>query len=130
MNKCKYCGNEIVKRNKFCDNQCQRNYENDKLIQSWLNGKNYTRKGGNSVPIWIRNYLIDEADNKCTKCGWNEINPFTNKVPLEIDHIDGDADNNLKENLRVLCPNCHSLTSTFKNIGNRKSSRNNRNNFK
>lgn len=128
MKKCKHCGNDIVNRNKFCNNQCQRNYENEILILNWLNGINYTRKGGNSVPIWIRNYLIEEANNKCTKCGWNEINPFTNKIPLEIDHIDGDSDNNLKENLRVLCPNCHSLTSTFKNIGNRKSSRINRNN--
>lgn len=49
-------------------------------------------------------------------CGWGKINKFTNKVPLEVDHIDGDFRNNKIENLRLLCPNCHSLTSTFKNL--------------
>ena len=53
-------------------------------------------------------------DNKCSSCGWNQINPFTNKIPLEIDHIDGNCENTKPENLRVLCPNCHSLTSTFR----------------
>jgi hypothetical protein len=35
-------------------------------------------------------------------------------IPLELDHIDGDAGNNNYDNLRVLCPNCHALTPTFK----------------
>ena len=48
------------------------------------------------------------------------------QIGEKIDHIDGDAYNNLKENLRVLCPNCHSLTKTFKNVGSRKSTRVNR----
>jgi len=96
-------------------------------LNEWLNGKNFIRKGGKSVPEWIRSYILEEANHKCSKCGWNEINPYTNTLPLEIDHIDGDAYNNLKENLRVLCPNCHSLTKTYKNSGNRKSSRRYRN---
>ncbi len=35
------------------------------------------------------------------------------KWDLEIDHIDGNSDNNSEENLRLVCPNCHSLTSTY-----------------
>jgi hypothetical protein len=40
-------------------------------------------------------------------------------IPLELDHIDGDHDNNLLINLRIICPNCHAQTDTYcgKNIG-------------
>jgi Zn finger protein HypA/HybF involved in hydrogenase expression len=127
MKECKNCGNKIPNRNVFCDNNCQQQYQNKTQIESWLNGENVIRKGGTSIPQWMRLYLLEEANHKCTKCGWNEINPYTNKSPLDIDHIDGDAYNNQKENLRVLCPNCHSLEKTFKNTGRRKSTRNYRN---
>ena len=39
------------------------------------------------------------------------------KLSLQLDHIDGDSDNNKLHNLRLLCPNCHSQTSTFGNAG-------------
>ena len=54
------------------------------------------------------------CSNKCCKCGWHEINPYTNTIPLEIDHIDGNAENNSEDNLQLICPNCHSLTSTYR----------------
>ena len=127
MKECKHCRNEIPNRNVFCDNNCQQQYQNKTQIESWLNGENVTRKGGTSIPQWMRNYLLNQSNHKCTKCGWGEINPYTSKSPLDIDHIDGDAYNNLKNNLRVMCPNCHSLEKTFKNVGNRKSTRNYRN---
>jgi hypothetical protein len=42
-------------------------------------------------------------------------------MPLELDHIDGDRTNNLLENIRLLCPNCHASTPTYRgrNIGRR-----------
>ena len=42
--------------------------------------------------------------------------------PKNVDHIDGDAKNNKPDNLRILCPNCHAMTSTFGNR-NKNSSR-------
>lgn len=45
--------------------------------------------------------------------GWGEVNPYTNLVPLQIHHVDGNSTNNKEENLEVLCPNCHSLTENF-----------------
>ena len=55
---------------------------------------------------------------RCSLCGmgatWER-----KKLVLEIDHIDGDPMNNLKENLRFLCPNCHSQTKTYKNKNRR-----------
>ena len=47
------------------------------------------------------------------KCGWSERNPITKKVPIQMEHIDGNSENNSIENLELLCPNCHSLTPTF-----------------
>jgi hypothetical protein len=123
MKKCKNCENNISNRNVFCNNKCQQNYQNNQKIKIWLNGENFIRNDGLLIPSWIRNYLFQESNNKCIQCGWGQMNVFTKKIPLEVDHIDGDSKNNIRENLRLLCPNCHSLTETYKNNGNRKSSR-------
>lgn len=57
----------------------------------------------------FKNNLLD---NKCYKCGrdpaWQEKN-----LVLQLDHIDGVHNNNSITNLRMLCPNCHSQTSTY-----------------
>ena len=52
---------------------------------------------------------------KCEICGWGEKNIYTGNVPLEIHHKDGNYLNNIESNLQVLCPNCHSLTNSYKN---------------
>jgi len=57
-------------------------------------------------------YLLDKF-GACVMCGWAERNPVTGKIPLHIDHIDGDWRNNRPENLRVLCPNHHALTANY-----------------
>jgi len=50
---------------------------------------------------------------RCEKCGWAEKSP-DGRIPLELDHINGDSRDNQLENLRILCPNCHSLESTHR----------------
>lgn len=68
----------------------------------------------------IRRYLFDKYNNQCSECGWSKANIATGKIPLEIHHKDGDYTNNQEDNLTLLCPNCHSLTPTYKaaNMGN------------
>jgi Zn finger protein HypA/HybF involved in hydrogenase expression len=64
----------------------------------------------------LRRYLFEKYKEKCSLCGWNKRHSITGTVPLEIDHIDGNAENNSEENLRVICPNCHALTPHFRNL--------------
>ena len=50
---------------------------------------------------------------KCELCGWSK-KAEDGRIPVELDHINGDHRDNRLENLRVLCPNCHSLQSTHR----------------
>ena len=99
---------------KYCSNKCQFDYQYKKYIEQWLNGKVNGVRAGGLVSRYIKKYLREINGNKCQACGWSEINKFSNTVPLEADHIDGNYKNNKIDNLRLLCPNCHSLTPTYK----------------
>jgi 5-methylcytosine-specific restriction endonuclease McrA len=57
--------------------------------------------------------MIKKYGAKCMECGWDKINPKSNKSTIQLEHIDGNSENNIPTNLKLLCPNCHSLTPTF-----------------
>lgn len=57
--------------------------------------------------------------HQCESCGITEW--LGNKAPIELDHINGDRMDNRLENLRVVCPNCHAQTPTYRGK-NKKSS--------
>ena len=117
---CLYCGKSLKHKGKYCSNICQAEFQYQNYILNWKAGKVNGLKGKYQLSNHIRKYLFLKYDSKCSICGWSEINPYTNIVPLEIEHLDGNYLNNNEDNLILLCPNCHSLTSTYKgaNRGN------------
>lgn len=109
---CLFCGSEI-KAYKFCNTTCQQKLQQELLWKKWEK----TGIGGSSVKI----YLIHKYGHKCSICGlekWRD-----EKVPLVLDHIDGNADNKLLINLRLICRNCDGLLPTYtgRNVGKGKS---------
>lgn len=111
---CLNCQKMISNKKKFCNNQCQKDYQYKTYIKKWKNNEENGIRGDYQTSLHIKRYLMEKYHNKCARCGWGEMNIYTNKIPLEIEHIDGNFKNNTEENLILLCPNCHSLTSTYK----------------
>lgn len=121
---CKQCGNTIVSRynRDFCDNNCRAAYTHKMCYKDFLkNPEKYCK--GNYTPKNFRNEFLNEQDNKCAICG---CTPVWNGKPLVfiLDHIDGDASNNRRENLRMICPNCDSQLETFKSKNKNSTRRN------
>lgn len=105
---CTYCGNKVTSKNsttKFCSIQCHVDYKWIKTVHDIKSNKNVTA-------LVLRKYLIS-TDLKCVECGITS--EYNGKIiSLELDHIDGDSSNNVLNNVRLLCPNCHSQTATYK----------------
>lgn len=113
---CLYCGKENEwkrsTKNKFCDNVCQGKHR-------WINETIPRIERGecthNSIAI-LKRYLAEKFGNTCAVCGqgdtWNGL-----PLVLQLDHIDGDSDNNYPHNLRLICPNCHTQTPTYGSKG-------------
>ncbi len=119
MNACLFCSKLLAKRQKiYCSNQCQKDYQFERITKEWLK---QCKKGQpivetKNVSKYLKKYLIKTGGEKCSLCGWDKVHNLTHRVPLEVDHIDGDSRNNHQNNLRLLCPNCHSLTPHFRNL--------------
>lgn len=129
--RCLFCGATLShKRKLFCDQTCHMRYVDKQFIDNWKNGMESGTCGGMGFVTSkrIRNYLFKKYNGLCCQCGWHEINPKTGKVPLQIEHIDGNYKNNNEDNLKLLCPNCHSLTETYGSL-NKGNGRRYRNKF-
>ena len=120
MNQCNNCKKQYIKGKNsigiYCSNKCQMLYQSSEYIKRWKQGLE-TGYVGKTLRIssYIKNYLYKKYGTGCSKCGWDKKHPTDNKPLTEIDHIDGNAENCKENNLRILCPNCHSMTLTFRN---------------
>jgi len=112
---CLYCAKENkcgrTKFNKFCDNTCQGKYK-------WKH-ETVPRIEAGLVPSGapaLKKYLLETTGKYCAECGQEDT--WNNKpLVLQLDHMDGDSDNNYPKNLRLLCPNCHTQTENFGSKG-------------
>jgi hypothetical protein len=108
----------MLKKQKYCSLNCSSEHRKE---QAWQPLKEAIERGETQIRCNIesnnnifRRFLIEKYGAKCMRCGWDKINTFTGRVPIELEHKDGECTNNTLSNLEILCPNCHSLTATYK----------------
>ncbi|TME35480.1 MAG: HNH endonuclease [Chloroflexi bacterium] len=110
---CLNCGAQLDRREKrYCNLFCQQSRARRLYVAAWLDGNASGVDSWGNVSGHVRRYLFDTS-GVCVMCGWAERHPVTGRIPLHIDHIDGDWRNNRPENLRLLCPNHHALTPSY-----------------
>ena len=116
---CKICFIEINSYSEYCKNH-YRAAQKEERIRRWIDGEwdGNTKRG---LSTTIREYLLEQANYACEKCGFDKRHPDDGRPVLEINHKDGDAYNSSykSDNLEVICPNCHSLSPNYRarNIG-------------
>lgn len=110
---CLNCNNSLgsnrSSKQKYCNHKCQQEHRRKEKYQKIFNGNT-----DNITSSFVKKYLVDLHGSKCMNCDWDKINPTTGKCPIELEHIDGNSSNNKLDNLKLLCPSCHSLTPTYK----------------
>jgi Zn finger protein HypA/HybF involved in hydrogenase expression len=122
---CLNCNNEFEflpnhTRGKYCNLTCQSTDRKNKKLE---NDKLLFEKGDLTYRGRIKIFVKERDGEKCSSCQREEW--LNHKIPLWLDHIDGNASNNNPSNFRLICPNCDSLNATFggKNRGNGRKSR-------
>ena len=87
-----------------CSYSCKKEY-------NWRQAQADIVSGKARKKAWIKRHMM-ETEGVCSECGqdsmWNG-----KQLVLQLDHIDGHTTNNNLDNLRLLCPNCHSQTPTW-----------------
>ena len=106
--KCLWCKDGVVKEGakKYCSEDCGKRQRYMDYFLDWYYGENVKRH--NSV---LREYLELMYGHRCSECGITHWLGY--EIVFDVDHINGDSSNDSKENVRLLCKNCHSQTETY-----------------
>lgn len=113
---CQNCGKEFKlyssTTGKFCCTECHQEFRHKEKYQKLIEGDESIMRA-NYSPKNFKKDILEEQNGKCAICGCEQIH---NGKPLVfiLDHIDGHASNNRRDNLRCICPNCDSQLDTFK----------------
>jgi hypothetical protein len=113
---CRCCQTPLANQSStFCGHACHHQFQYEEFIQKWRTGDTLMAStcDGLFISSHIRRYMFEKYNSKCCKCGWAKTNPVTGKIPLVVNHINGDSTNNEESNLELICPCCDSLTPTY-----------------
>lgn len=108
--RCEICG-VLTKNKKYCSIKCPSEYKKRKAFQE-MERTGILSSSTNRINSYGKEYLFQLRGHQCEDC---LLKVWKNQpITLEMHHIDGNPDNNEILNIKLLCPNCHSYTSTSK----------------
>jgi hypothetical protein len=109
---CEFCA-AMTTNPRYCTERCSHAHRRAIFDESV-----FRRDGVGFTPRALRQYLLNRCDHACRICGVEEW--LGEPVPLVMDHIDGNPENDSLQNLRLICPNCDATLPTYKsrNRGN------------
>src|SRR5579884_2106017 len=91
--------------------QCELEFANGRGLHFHLKSHARNAVEAYTSPGGRRQYLLKTRGHRCENCGLSEW--MGQPIPITMEHIDGNSDNNVDSNLKLLCPNCHAQTPTF-----------------